>query len=369
MLRTAASLQRVEPGFRPAGLLTFNVAIPAAIGGPGDRARLVDAFERSVRDLPETNAVGTVGGLPLGDVVFRQPYGPEGSTPEDWSANEANFRVITAEYFDALGTRLLAGRSFTPAENVSEDERVAIVDAKLAAKLAPDGNAVGQRIGFPLDGDPIYATVVGVVENVRFHGLREAGRETIYVPYRQEASRAVSMAVRTTGRSEALIGSIEGIARSLSGGVPIPVYEFREMESFVARALAPTRFAMTVIAIFAALAVGLAGVGLFGVISFAVSRRTREFGIRFALGAQTSQILIEVLAGGLGLAAIGLLVGVALAWTGASAAETLLHGVGRADLPTYALVAFVLLAITVLATWLPARRAASVQPIAALKHE
>ena len=117
------------------------------------------------------------------------------------------------------------------------------------------------------------------------------------------------------------------------------------------------------------MSVGLAAVGLFGVISYAVSRRTREFGIRLALGAQTRQILFEVLAGGFGLAAIGVVIGVALAFAGGSAVETLLHGIGRADLPTYVSVALVLLVTTMLATWLPARRAASVEPLAALKHE
>lgn len=369
MLRTSASLQRVDAGFEADGLLTLSVALPAEVGGPGDRARFVDAFERQIRELPGTEAVGTVGGLPLGDVVFRQPYGLEGSTPDEWSGNEANFRVITSEYFAAMGTRLLAGRSFTPAENISEDERVAIVDAKLAEKLAPGGNAVGRRIGFPLDGDPIFATIVGVAEDVRFHDLRETGRETIYVPYRQEASRAISMAVRTTRDSQTSITSIQEIARGLSGDVPIPVYAFRDMESFVSRALAPTRFAMGVIGFFAAVAVGLAAVGLFGVISYAVSRRTREFGIRLALGAPTRRVLSDVLAGGLGLTAIGLVIGAGLAFAGASATETLLFGVGRADLPTYGLVAILVLAVTILATWLPARRAASVEPLAALKHE
>jgi putative ABC transport system permease protein len=370
MLRSFAHLQRVDPGFEPAGLLTFQVTLPgASIGGPGARATFMSRLEERVRRLPGVQSVGLVGGLPLSDMVFTQPYGLEGSSEADWSRNEANFRVVSAEYFETMGTRLLSGRSFTPAENVIEDERVVIVDVELARRVSADGNAVGRQIGVPLDGDPVWATIVGVVENVRYQDLRRPGRETIYAPYRQEASRTVTMAVRSDRESGGLVRAIRGGVGELETDTPIPLYGFRSMEEYVGRALAPTRFALTLLSLFAGLALVLAAVGLFGVISYAVSHQTREFGVRMALGASAAQVLRQVLLGGLGLASFGVALGIVLAMATSRVLSTLLFGVTQTDALTYAVVALVLISIAAVACWIPARRAATVEPAVALRHE
>jgi predicted permease len=370
MLRSFAHLQRVDPGFEPAGLLTFQVTLPGtSIGGPSARAAFMNRLEEGIRHLPGVESVGLVGGLPLSGVVFTQPYGLEGSSEADWSRNEANFRVATAEYFEAMGTRLLSGRVFTPAENVIEDERVVIVDAELARRVSPAGSAVGRQIGVPLDGSPVWATIVGVVESVRFEDLRRQGRETIYAPYRQEASRTVTIAVRSHGEPSGHISPIRRVAGELETGTPIPVYGFRSMEDYVGRALAPTRFTLTLLALFAGVALVLAAVGLFGVISYAVSQHTREFGVRMALGARATQVLRQVLLGGLALASLGVGLGLALALATSRALSTLLFGVTRTDALTYAVVALLLIAIATIACWIPARRAATVEPAVALRHE
>jgi len=367
-LRSAVNLGAVDPGFDPEGLHTFAVTLPGGtVGGPGARAALMDRFEREIRALPEVEAVGLIGGLPLGGTVFRQPFGPGGSAPEEWARDEANFRVVTAEYFTAMRTRLLAGRTFSPSENLDESERVAIVSPALAERLAPDGNAVGLRIGFPLDGDPVYATVVGVVDDVRFDDLRRPGGRTIYVPYRQEASRTVSVAVRASGPAPGLYESVRSIAAGLSTDTSIPVYDFRDMDAYVARAFAPTRFAMTLVALFATVALLLASVGLAGVISYSVGRRTREFGIRIALGADPRHVLARVLRGGLGLVAMGLVAGAAIALGTSAALGAIAFEVAPVDPPSYALSALTLLVAALLAGWIPARRAAAVEPLEALR--
>ena len=327
----------------------------------------MDRVERAIRDLPEVSAVGLTGGLPLGGVDFRQPYGAEGTLPEDWSRDEANFRVITAEFFEAMGTRVLAGRAFTPVENVQENERVAVVSAGLAARLAPGGDAVGRIVGFPLDGSPVFATIVGVVEDVRLDDLRRPGGETIYVPYRQEASRTVNVAVRTRGPSTGLPQRIRAIVRTIASDVSIPVYDFRDMRVYVDRALGPTRFALALIAGFAGLALVLAVVGLAGVMSYIVSRRTREFGIRIAVGADPATLLRHVLRTGVGMAAIGLLAGFGIALATSSALNALVFEVARVDPVTYALSSLTLFAAAILASWWPARRAAAVEPLTALR--
>jgi putative ABC transport system permease protein len=370
MFRSFARLQRVDLGFEPAGLLTFQVTLPgASIGGPGARAAFMSRLEGGVRRVPGVRSVGLVGGLPLSGVVFTQPYGLEGSSEAGWSRNEANFRVVTAEYFQAMGTRLLSGRLFTAAENVIEDERVVIVDAKLARRVSPEGSAVGRRIGVPLDGDPVWATIVGVVEDVPFQDLRRAGRETIYAPYRQEASRTVTMAVRVDGAPAGLIPAIRRAASELETDTPIPLHGFRSMEEYVGHALAPTRFALALLSLFAGLALVLAIVGLFGVISYAVSQNTREFGVRMALGANAKQVLRQVLFGGLALAGLGGALGLLLALATSRALSTLLFGVTGTDALTYAVVVLVLVGVAGLACWVPARRAASLEPAVALRHE
>lgn len=370
LLRSFARLQRVDPGFQPAGLFTFQVTLPGtSIGGPGARAAFMNRLEEEVRLIPGVRSVGLVGGLPLSGSVFTQPYGLEGSTEADWSRNEANFRVVTAEYFQAMGTRLLSGRPFTPAENIVEDERVVIVDAKLARRVAPEAGAVGRRIGFPLDGEPVWATIVGVVEDVRFQDLRRGGRETIYAPYRQEASRTVTMAVRVDGASADLTAAIRSAASALESDTPIPLHGFRSMEEYVGRALAPTQFALALLSVFAGLALVLAIVGLFGVISYAVSQHTREFGVRMALGANARQILRQVLLGGLSLAALGGALGLLLALATSRTLSTLLFDVTGIDPLTYAAAIVVLIGTAGLACWVPARRAASLEPAVALRHD
>lgn len=371
MLRSFARLQRVDPGFDPRGLMTFAVTLPGSIGpgSPGERARVMAEFEARLRTIPGVETTGVVGGLPLGGVVWTQPWGVAGSGESEWSGNEANFRVITSGYFDAMGTRLLAGRAFTATEDVSEDARVVIVDQKLARRLAGNGAAVGRRIGFPLDGRPVWATIVGVVEDVRFSSLRRAGRETLYVPYRQEASRTVTVAVRARRSPTELIEPIRRAAEDLEAGVPIPLYDFRPMEEYVGRALAPTRFALALFTLLATLALVLAAVGLFGVVSYLVTQRTREFGIRLALGATADSVLRQVVLGGLRMAAIGIGGGVLLAAATSRAVASLLFEIAPMDAPTYAIVALVLIAVAALACWIPARRAASVEPAVALRHE
>ncbi len=369
LLKTSAGLQQVSTGFDADGLLTLRMNLPGrSVGGPGARAALLDDFEGRIRDLPGVQAVGLIGGLPLAGTVFRQPYGLEGDSIGDWSGREANFRVVSAEYFRAMGTRLLAGRFFTQEENLSEEQRVVIIDAKLAGRFG-QGQAVGQTIGFPLDGDPIRATVVGVVENVRFEGLRDEGPETIYVPYRQEASRSVSFAVRTFGPPLALVGPIEALAGRLGADVPVPVYGFRSMQEYVARTMASTRFAVALIGLFAVVALGLAVVGLAGLISYSVRGRTREIGVRLALGADSGRIQRDVLYRGAWMGLLGVGLGLLLSAAASWLLSSLLFQVDRLDPMTHILVALLLLAVALLASWWPARRAATVEPVEALRYE
>lgn len=251
---------------------------------------------------------------------------------------------------------------------MSEERRVAVVDARMARRLAPTGGSVlGRSLAFPLDGRPVSAEIVGVVEHVRHERLDRDGRETIYVPYRQEAPRDVSMVVRTTSDPTGLERQVKGVLAALDP--TIPAYEFRTMREYVGSALAPVRFVLTLLSSFGVLALILACVGLYGLLAFTVGRRTHEFGIRIALGARSSDVMRSVLAEGGALGAAGLAVGILLSAGMARLLSGMLFGVRPLDAATYAGIALLLAVSALVACYVPARRAARVDPMAALRNE
>lgn len=361
-VRSIRALEDVRPGFEPAGALTFRVSvrIPGRYTSPGDRARLMKEIEGSVAALPGVEAVGLVGVLPLGGGRWTQPWGRPGEAESEWSTHEADFRVISSGYFAAMGVRILEGRAFTSREDVQEDERVVVVDEKLAREVTSSGSAVGAVVGIPLDGSAVWARIIGVVEHVRHETLEADGRPAIYVPYRQEASREVAFVVRAS-RDPA--GLSPAVRRAVSSVDPrIPVYDLRTLEDYVAAAVAPRRFGLGLLTTFAGLALLLAMVGLYGVIALEVGRRRREMGVRLAMGARRAQVVRSVVAGGLRIGGLGLLAGGALTVIGSPLLEAVVFDVRVMDATTWAATTCVVLAVTVAASWLPARRAARTEP-------
>jgi predicted permease len=370
LLRSFVSLQRVDAGFDARNLITFGVTLPpGTVGGPGARARFMRTIGAAVRDVPGVRAVGLSGALPLTGAVWMQPWGLAGQPPAEWERNAADFRVITADYFEAMGTRLLAGRTFTAQEDVNEDGRVVIVDAELARLIAPAGNAVGRSLAFPLDGRAVEAEIVGIVEPVRHASLRAMGRPTLYVPYRQEASLAVGFAVRVEANAAAMIRSIRSAVDLAIVGSPAIVHDERLMQEWVDQSTSRERFTLVLAITFASTALLLAAIGLYGVIAFLVTQRTRELGIRAALGATARDIARDVLRDGVYLAAMGVAAGVGLAIAFGFVIRPLLFGVSFIDPLTIGVVAVTLGAVTLLACWVPARRASQIEPVTALRAD
>lgn len=369
MLRTLVALRQQDPGFEASRALSFRISLwgldPA---GPGQRAEFLRHLSDRLAALPGVEAVGAVGGLPLSGERWARPYGQVGEPPAAWAGNEADLRVVTSDY-DAMGIRRLAGRSFTLDEDLAENRRVVIVDATMAQRLAPDGASVlGRMIALPFEGRPAAAEIVGVVEPVRYERIEQAGREAIYVPYRQEASRDVSVVLRvSSGSAEALTDAVRRELAALDARVP--AYDFRPLGEYVRSALAPTRFALTLLAGRAAMAVALGCTGLYGILAFTVSQRTREFGIRLAVGAEQRRVLREVLTDGAALIATRLVFGSAVSLAFARALSDLLFGVRPADPLTFVAVCILLTICALTASYIPARRAASVDPVQALRYE
>ena len=369
MLRSFLLLQRVAPGFDSGGTLTFNMTLRGQerFRGPADRARFIHELEAELSAVPGVEAIGATGLLPLSGGTWTQPYSFRGQDEEARAKNEANFRMITSGYFSAMGTRLLAGRFFTEEEDLFENERVVIIDEKLAARRESDDSPIGGMLGFPLDGSWTWARVVGVVEHTRHETLRQDSRETLYVPYRQEASRQVTVAIKGSQNPVTLIEPVRQSARALEP--QLLVYQFRTMESYVSDSMAATRFALALIAVFAAVALILASVGLYGLISYLVQQRRREMGIRLALGARPGDLIGSILRRGAVLVAIGLVVGFVVSLAATRALSSLLYGVPSTDLVTYAIVSAILAAVALLACYLPGRRASRIKPMDILKAE
>ena len=390
LMRTVRELERVRPGFEAQGALTFSLSLrtPERYRSPAERARLMKDIENALRDLPQVGAVGLVGRLPLAGGRWTQPYGLPGQAEQEWAENRADFRMISSGYFEAMGTRLIAGRTFTAEEDLSEEGRVVIIDDKLAARIAGTGQnagsgqntgsgqnagsgrtagaaALGTRLGIPLDGAPVQAEVVGIVEHIRHERLDVDGAGAIYVPYRQEASREVSFVMRVAGDPSTVVPALRATIREIDPQVPL--YGVRTMRDYVGDAMSPSRFALNLLAGFAVLGLISAAVGLYSVVALEVGSRTREIGLRMAVGATGGDVVRSVLRRGLRLALVGVGVGVVLAVALSRLVSALLYGVSIVD-PLAWMGMLVLVGTTTLAAcWLPARRASLLDPSQALR--
>lgn len=369
VLRSVRDLEGTRPGFETEGALTFRLSLrmPDRYRGPARRAELMKEIEAGLAELPGVRAVGLVGVLPLGGDRWSQPYGLPGEPEEVWRENRADFQMISSGYFDALGARLLEGRRFTTQEDLAEGERVVVVDEKLAARVAPDGSALDAVIGIPLDGSAVQARIVGVVEHVRHERLDADGQETVYVPYRQEASRDVTFVVRSSGDPATLAPEVRRVVRTVDP--QIPVFDLVTLEEYVADATAPSRFALALLAVFASLTLACSALGIFGVVAFDVSRRTRDIGLRVAVGASRRTITTGVVVRGLRIAAPGIVAGSLLGLATFLATDGLLADMEVGAPGVWAAVLGAVLILVVLASWLPARRAGRLSPVTALRAE
>jgi putative ABC transport system permease protein len=389
MLRSFERLRRVDPGFRDDRVLVMRAApserAPLA-NVPPDQERSTEAWSRWYADVVE--AAGAVPGVEAAAVTSTVPM--EGGASESGvvaagqpmptspaEVTLVQFQTVSPGYFDVLGIPLLRGRSFEP----SDDARAplaAVIDETLAERLWPGEEPLGRRIAFEFRGQlnddprPIWRTVVGVVRHVRHYGLAEVVRPQVYapvgqVPIWQDGDRPMGLLVRTRRDGDVVTGAIrEAIARL---DPAVPIFEVRTMESVLAEQLAQPRFSSMLLGAFAGIALTLAAVGIYGLVAYTVSRRTREIGLRMALGAARTDVLRMVVRQGMTLVAVGLAVGLALALALSRVLGSLLYEVSAWDPATFAAVAVVLLAIALVASWIPARRATRVDPLAALRYE
>jgi predicted permease len=275
------------------------------------------------------------------------------------------YRVTTPGYFGALGIPLLDGRVFQEADR-AETEAVVIIDRTTARRHWPEGQALGKRVKLGGPQDP-WMTVVGIVGDVRYHGLDSRVFPTIYVPHSQAPFNRMMLAVRTTADPLASVTAVKEQVAALDRDLPISAIQ--TMEQIVYGSVTQQRFNLTLLGTFAALALLLAAVGIYGVISYSVTQRTREIGVRMALGARARDVSRLVMRQGIKLALLGVALGLGGALALTRWMESLLFGVSPTDPLTFSAIALLLTAVALLACWLPARRATRVDPLVALRHD
>jgi predicted permease len=379
MIRTLARLWSVDPGFNPKNTLSFGVSLPPSMmtATPEAIRAAFRELDQRISSIPGVEAVSqTWGALPMGgDDEFT--FWLEGQ-PEPASQSEKHWAIdyiVEPGYLKAMGIHLQRGRFFGEGDN-EHSPRVVVIDEVFARRLFPNGDAIGKRIESRLIGEP--AEIVGVVGHVKQWGLdtddTESVRMQVYIPCMQMPDAFLGlqpsgsgMVVRSGIASAGLLDSIREVSRQMSSEQV--VFGAQSMQDVVAESLGDRRFSMILLAAFAALALLLASVGIYGVISYVVGQRTHEIGIRMALGARQLDILGMVLAGAGRLAVTGAAIGIASALLLTRLMTKLLYGIGPNDPLTFIAVSVVLIAVALVASYLPARRAAKVDPMVALHYE
>jgi putative ABC transport system permease protein len=366
MVRSFLALQATDPGFDASGVLTFSVN-PLA-DSPDGRAAFMRGLRERLLALPGVQAATAAGPLPLDGGLANSRWGTEEAASDASKFQQANVHIVLPGYFEAIRTRLLAGRAFDETDN-RPDATGIVIDERLAAKAFPNRSAVGERLLVRVRSpEPEWLTVIGVVEHARHESLAADGREAIYFTDGFFGHGAAGRwAVRTSGDPSSLAASARAVVREMDPR--LPVAEVQPMSDFVERAMAPTRFALVLIAVFAGVAAVLACVGLYGVLSTVVRQRTAEIGVRMAFGARSGSIFRLVIGEGLRLSVIGVLIGIGAAWALTRVLASMLVGVEPTDPATFATMVVLFLGIAIVACWLPARRAAGVDPVIALREE
>ncbi|MGE5244394.1 MAG: ABC transporter permease, partial [Betaproteobacteria bacterium] len=361
-LRSLVKLQRVPAGFRPDHLLTLALNLPTArYRAPEQQAEFFDRALASLRAIPGVEAAGATTRLPLSPGNSSRGLDIDGRSPTP-PAN-ADYRAVSPGYFDALGIPIVRGRDFTDADGPGRAP-VAVISQSMARMFWPGEDPIGHTIAIETD-HPI--AIVGVVGDVRHASLAAPPRPTFYMPYRQDPWAAMTVALRTGAAEATLAPAVRRAIWALDKDQPVGALQ--TMDERLSNSLARRRFGVTLLSLFGGVAVGLAAIGLYGVLAFVVAQRRREIGVRMALGASPRGVILDIVAQGLRLAAGGIAIGLVLAAATTRLLKSLLYGTSATDFSTFAAVSGLLVAIAAIASLVPALRASRVDPIVALRDE
>lgn len=368
--RSFQAVQLVDPGFRPDGVLSFRIGLPPnRYGNPEVVNTFSRQFQAKLAALPGVSHTGAISHLPFDNVPNWSTTWLVERGADDSQARRADARSVTPGFFETVGAEFVSGRVFTEADDAN-GPLVTIVDESFARRAWGGGAAVGHTVAV----DPrvtghatVWVTVVGVVRHIRHLNLLEEVREQVYFPVRQVPRNPMAYVVRTTADPAILSSLVRNTLRELDPEVPI--FDLRALSETVIGARATQRFTMRLAALFATVALGMACVGVYGVMAYSVTKRRAEFGVRLALGARPASVMVMVVREGGALALLGLGLGIVAALNVTTLLRSQLYGVTSTDLVSYLVAVPVLGVAAILACWLPARRATNVSPLEALRSQ
>ncbi len=366
-LRSFLKLQNVNPGFRPGNVLTAQILAPRSKYPEGPQiADLYDRILERVRSLPGVESASLVNMLPLGGSSSYLSISFEGRpAPPPEQVEDAEPFVVAPDYFSTLGIQLVRGEPISARDGANTNP-VAMINETLARRYYANEDPIGKRIAIAAQ-QPRWMTIIGIVRDTHHTTLAEAPYPQLYGAYSQRPVRVASLVIRTTPDPLSIVSSLKSQVRSIDPD--IPVSRIATLESVLSDSIAQPRVYLILVAIFALVGLLLAAIGIYGVISYSVTQRTGEFGVRLALGASSSDVLRMVLADGMKLTGIGIAAGLAGAFALSRLIVSVLYGVTSTDVMTLLGVPLILLVVAIAACYIPARRATRVDPLVALRHE
>jgi putative ABC transport system permease protein len=364
LVRAFVEIQRVDPGFRADRRLTFRVAVPASRYANSETAvALSDDLLRRFAAMPGVTSVGAISHLPYDELPnWALAYAREPVSTNAVQAR-ADTRAISTGLLETMDVQLVEGRLFNNAERTP----VVVIDDQLARRLWPDQSALGQPLLIGQAAADRPATVVGVIRHLRQRSLVADLTPQIFLPYRLWQRNPMAYVIETTGDLSALVAHVRSAVTAVDS--KLPIYDVRPMQAYVDAALAVRRFVMLLAAVFASTALILTSIGVYGLLAYAVATRRQEFGVRRALGADTRQVISQIVREGLGFAVVGCTAGLVMAALLARLLEAQLYGVRPGDPLTYGVSLALILGAATIASWIPGRRAIAVRPIEALRND
>jgi putative ABC transport system permease protein len=368
LIKSFYRLQHVDPGFEPTGLLTFDLSLPETKYATTDaQRRFADELLERMQRLPRARSAALIFGVPFGGMNRSGTFKIGGRpVPAPGQEPESEFYSTSPSYFATMSIPILRGRAFTEQDR-SRRPGAFVIDQSAARRFFPNEDPIGRQIMLDaeVDGVPLSGEVVGIAGEVRHDDLSRHPEPQIYVPLATDPSPRLTVVIRSQGDPSLLTKTAEAVVRALDPD--LPVYGVQTMTDRLSQSVGRPRLYTVLLAIFAGVALSLAAVGIYGVMSYAVSQRAHELGIRIALGAERRDVWQLVVGQGMLLTCIGLGIGVVLAALATRVVRSLLFGVGPTDAVTYGMVAGVLASVALVACYVPARRAARVDPMDALR--
>ena len=371
MIRAFWKLQQVNTGFEPAGVVSFSLNLPGSKYKTPDRLQFVNTLQQKLSSIPGVTSASAASGIPPLRRINANDTEIEGyvQTPDSPAQNVDYWNVVGTDYFKTMKIKVLEGRGFEPQDDSDTAMKAVVVNQALAKRFWK-GSPLGRRVN-PGFGDPkVWCTIIGVVEDTKNAGMDKPAGPELYLQVRQVADFLggnMNYVVRTSTDSLAIESSIRNVVREMDPS--LPVYNLKTMNDVVSKSMVQPRFLALLLATFSGIALFLAAIGIYGVMAYSVAQRTQEIGVRMALGAQPLHVLRLIFGQSLMMLLVGTLIGLAGAFALTRLMSTLLFGVTATDPLTYVSVVGILTFVALLACYIPARRAAKVDPLIALRYE